>query len=214
MIVSASFGRLRIRYSPPSCSSASLFELRLCREPWCSLENSYATGVADRLHRRYVGALLTTAWKMAARQNLNSVTRSPHQNTEKWLLNYCILGVYILQVLTNVVGALGELAGDPECCLLLLRGGGVTTLIQLLRRTSDKLLLNVTHALGSCAADEDALVALLKQDGLRLLWSHLKNPNCRIQASAANAICTCLQQESVSVMCVCVCVCVCIYIYI
>ncbi|XP_063867982.1 outer dynein arm-docking complex subunit 2-like [Scylla paramamosain] len=100
------------------------------------------------------------------------------------------------KVLTNVVGALGELAGDPECCLFLLRGGGVTTLIQLLRRTSDKLLLNVTHALGSCAADEDALMALLKQDGLRLLWSHLKNPNCRIQASAANAICTCLQQES------------------
>ncbi|XP_050734668.1 outer dynein arm-docking complex subunit 2-like [Eriocheir sinensis] len=88
-----------------------------------------------------------------------------------------------------------KLAGDPECCLVLLRGR-VTTLIQLLRRTSDKLLLNVTHALGSCAADEDALNALLKQDGLRLLWSHLKNPNCRIQASAANAICTCLQQES------------------
>lgn len=105
-----------------------------------------------------------------------------------------------LQVLTNVVGALGELAGDPECCMVLLRGGGVTTLIQLLRRTSDKLLLNVTHALGSCAADEDALTALLKQDGLRLLWSHLKNPNCRIQASAANAICTCLQQESVSII--------------
>lgn len=104
-----------------------------------------------------------------------------------------------LQVLTNVVGALGELAGDPECCMVLLRGGGVTTLIQLLRRTSDKLLLNVAHALGSCANDEDALTALLKQDGLRLLWSHLKNPNCRIQAAAANAICTCLQQESVSI---------------
>lgn len=102
------------------------------------------------------------------------------------------------QVLTSVVGGLGEAAGDPECCTILLRGGGVTTLIQLLRRTSDKLLLNVTRALGACAADEEALEALLQQDGLRLLWSHLKNPNCRVQASAANAICTCLQQESVS----------------
>ncbi|KAG7174530.1 Armadillo repeat-containing protein gudu-like, partial [Homarus americanus] len=99
------------------------------------------------------------------------------------------------KVLTNVVGALGEVAGDPDCCMTLLRGGGVTTLIQLLRRTSDKLLLNVTRALGSCAAEEEALSALLQQDGLRLLWSHLKNPNCRVQASAANAICTCLQQE-------------------
>ncbi|XP_042211948.1 outer dynein arm-docking complex subunit 2-like isoform X2 [Homarus americanus] len=100
------------------------------------------------------------------------------------------------KVLTNVVGALGEVAGDPDCCMTLLRGGGVTTLIQLLRRTSDKLLLNVTRALGSCAAEEEALSALLQQDGLRLLWSHLKNPNCRVQASAANAICTCLQQET------------------
>nr|XP_053651856.1 outer dynein arm-docking complex subunit 2-like [Cherax quadricarinatus] len=100
------------------------------------------------------------------------------------------------RVLTNVVGALGEVAGDADCCLTLLNGGGVTTLIQLLRRTSDRLLLNVTRALGSCAAEEDALAALLQQDGLRLLWSHLKNPNCRVQASAANAICTCLQQES------------------
>ncbi|XP_069185977.1 outer dynein arm-docking complex subunit 2 isoform X1 [Procambarus clarkii] len=100
------------------------------------------------------------------------------------------------KVLTNVVGALGEVAGDPDCCLTLLGGGGVTTLIQLLRRTSDKLLLNVTRALGSCAAEDEALTALLQQDGLRLLWSHLKNPNCRVQASAANAICTCLQQES------------------
>ncbi|CAL4102777.1 unnamed protein product, partial [Meganyctiphanes norvegica] len=83
----------------------------------------------------------------------------------------------------------------PECCEILQRGGGVTTLIQLLRRTSDKLLLNVTHALGACANDDDALEALLQQDGLRLLWSHLKNPNARVQASAANAICTCLQQE-------------------
>ncbi|XP_066974248.1 outer dynein arm-docking complex subunit 2 [Macrobrachium rosenbergii] len=100
------------------------------------------------------------------------------------------------KVLTNVVGALGEASCDQECCMILLRGGGVTTLIQLLRRTSDKLLLNVTRALGSCAADNDALDALLQQDGLRLLWSHLKNPNCRVQASAANAICTCLQRET------------------
>ncbi|XP_076045813.1 armadillo repeat-containing protein gudu [Oratosquilla oratoria] len=99
------------------------------------------------------------------------------------------------RVLTNVVGALGEVATDTECCRVIQKGDGISTLIQLLRRTSDALLLNVTRALGSCAHDNDALDALLEQDGLRLLWSHLKNPNRRVQASAASAICICLQQE-------------------
>ncbi|KAK3856853.1 hypothetical protein Pcinc_036857 [Petrolisthes cinctipes] len=175
---------------PDTCIEGTKVDLEVSGDPEASDQNGgsgQAPGDSELLE-----AVSEAIWHVSLLPNhvaaVKELTAVPilvallHHNDEK--------------VLTNVVGALGELAGDPECCIILLRGGGVTTLIQLLRRTSDKLLLNVTRALGSCAADEDALSALLQQDGLRLLWSHLKNPNSRIQASAANAICTCLQQET------------------
>ncbi|KAL7646210.1 UNVERIFIED_CONTAM: hypothetical protein RMT77_003111 [Armadillidium vulgare] len=99
------------------------------------------------------------------------------------------------KVVTNVVGAIGEVVVLPECCSLVVHGDGVVRLLELLQSNSDKLLLNVAKALDSCAKNGEALDQLLEKEGLRLLWSHLKSPNEKIQASAANAICTCLRQE-------------------
>ena len=95
------------------------------------------------------------------------------------------------------MGALGEAVVRPDSCALMVQGDGVTRLLELLQRNSDKLLLNVTRALDSCARNSEALDQLLEKEGLRLLWSHLKSHNYKIQASAANAICTCLLQEKV-----------------
>ncbi|RXG73356.1 Armadillo repeat-containing protein 4 [Armadillidium vulgare] len=113
-------------------------------------------------------------------------------------LFYLVLPPYLLsvrRVVTNVVGAIGEVVVLPECCSLVVHGDGVVRLLELLQSNSDKLLLNVAKALDSCAKNGEALDQLLEKEGLRLLWSHLKSPNEKIQASAANAICTCLRQE-------------------
>ena len=60
-----------------------------------------------------------------------------------------------LQVLVNVVGALGELAKSPVNCVQIRKSGGIPSLVDLLTGTNKALLVNVTRAVGQCAVDVD-----------------------------------------------------------
>ena len=56
--------------------------------------------------------------------------------------------------------------------------------------------MNVSRALGKCAEDKEVLEKMRKQDGVRLLWSLLKNPSEKVQASAAWALSPCIRNAS------------------
>ena len=104
------------------------------------------------------------------------------------------------EVLVNVVGALGEMAKSPANRAAIRKANGISSLVQLLTGTNQSLLINVTKAVGECAKDPDNLVLINdRMDGVRLLWSLLKNPNPKVQASAAWAICPCIDSERVKV---------------
>lgn len=51
-------------------------------------------------------------------------------------------------------------------------------------------------ALGECAKDKDTLKMIHKLDGVRLVWSLLKNPNEKVQASAAWALSPCISNAA------------------
>ncbi|CAD5115932.1 DgyrCDS4862 [Dimorphilus gyrociliatus] len=97
------------------------------------------------------------------------------------------------EVLTNVVGALSELAQDPPNRLQIRKAGGLPALIELLTGTNKALLVNVTNAVGQCAEESSNMDVIDKLDGVRLLWSLLKNPSTEVQSSAAWAICPCIE---------------------
>ena len=59
-----------------------------------------------------------------------------------------------------------------------------------------ELLVNVSAALGECAKDKDSLKIIHKIDGVRLVWSLLKHPNERVQASAAWALSPCISNAA------------------
>jgi len=61
-------------------------------------------------------------------------------------------------VLVNVVGALSELAKDPNSRLAIRKGNGIALLIGLLTGTNPALLVNVTRAVGHCAREPDNMV--------------------------------------------------------
>jgi len=64
----------------------------------------------------------------------------------------------LLQVLVNVVGALGECAScDAENRVTMRKAGGVAPLVQLLTGTNQALLINTTKAVGACALDQESM---------------------------------------------------------
>lgn len=62
---------------------------------------------------------------------------------------------YSLQVLVNVVGALGECAKDPPNRHQIRKAGGISPLVHLLTGTNQALLINVTRAVGQCAEESE-----------------------------------------------------------
>lgn len=96
-------------------------------------------------------------------------------------------------VLTNVVGAIAECVRF-QCNRDTLRTtGGLPLLVQLLNSTCEPLLENTTKALAQCAKDAESLRIMEELDAVRLIWSLLKNPNPRVQAFAAWALCPCIE---------------------
>ena len=60
-----------------------------------------------------------------------------------------------VQVLINVVGALGECAKIPANRTTIRKAGGIPSLVNLLTSTNQALLVNVTNAVGACATEPD-----------------------------------------------------------
>jgi hypothetical protein len=72
---------------------------------------------------------------------------------------YCaVKHVFTLQVLVNVVGALGELAKETPNRQSIRKAGGISPLVNLLTGTNQALLVNVTKAVGQCAEEQDNMV--------------------------------------------------------
>ena len=57
-------------------------------------------------------------------------------------------------------------------------------------------LYHFSAALGECAKDKDSLRLIHKLDGVRLVWSLLKHPSERVQASAAWALSPCISNAT------------------
>lgn len=96
-------------------------------------------------------------------------------------------------VLTNVVGAIAECARFQNNRETLRTTGGLPLLVNLLNGTHEPLLENVSKTLAQCARDLDSLHIMEDLDAVRLIWSLLKNPNPRVQAYAAWALCPCIE---------------------
>ncbi|KAI3382905.1 hypothetical protein SNEBB_001252 [Seison nebaliae] len=97
------------------------------------------------------------------------------------------------EVLINVVGALGECGKIPENRGIIRRANGIQLLVRQLTGTNDDLLVNLCNSIQQCAEDSENMVVIDRQDGVRYLWSLLKNPNRKVQAAAARAICPCIK---------------------
>lgn len=66
--------------------------------------------------------------------------------------------ITLLQVLVNVVGALGECAvKDSDNRTALRKAGGVVPLVHLLTGTNQALLINTTKTIGACALDNESM---------------------------------------------------------
>lgn len=100
-------------------------------------------------------------------------------------------------VLTNCVGAIAECVKFQNNRESLRSAGGLPLLVNLLNGTHPPLLENVCKALKECALDPDSMTILEDLDAVRLIWSLLKNPNPRVQAYAAWAICPCIENAKV-----------------
>jgi len=70
---------------------------------------------------------------------------------------YPLMLVSLVQVLVNVVGALGECATESDNRVSIRKAGGIPPMVQLLTGTNQPLLINVTKALGACALDMESM---------------------------------------------------------
>ena len=79
----------------------------------------------------------------------------PNNNLATAMNNIIIL---LMQVLVNVVGALGECASRyADSRVVIRKVGGVAPLVQLLTGTNQPLLINTTNAVGACALDQESM---------------------------------------------------------
>ena len=100
-----------------------------------------------------------------------------------------------IDVLTNVVGALAEMARIQRNRDIINDKNGLGPLIRLIGTNHEALLVNASAALGEMAEDKPSLKIIQDMDGVRLLWSLLKHPSPRVQASAAWALSPCIQNS-------------------
>ncbi|XP_034428728.1 armadillo repeat-containing protein 4 isoform X2 [Hippoglossus hippoglossus] len=98
-----------------------------------------------------------------------------------------------IDVLVNVVGAMGEFAKVAANRGIIRKCKGIKPLINLLTETNQALLVNVTKTVGACAIDRDNMTVISQLDGVRFVWSLLKNSSTDVQASAAWALCPCIE---------------------
>uniref|UniRef100_A0A1B6CBZ5 Armadillo repeat-containing protein 4 n=1 Tax=Clastoptera arizonana TaxID=38151 RepID=A0A1B6CBZ5_9HEMI len=102
-------------------------------------------------------------------------------------------------ILTNVVGALAECAKLEHNRTLIQRCEGIAPIIGLINYHSNySLLANIAQVLGECAHDLSCMAEMEKHDAVRLIWSLLKNPSTKVQASAAWALVPCIQNATES----------------
>lgn len=86
----------------------------------------------------------------------------------------------VSEVLSNVVGALGECLKFDHNRETLRRAGGIPYLVNLLNYTYPPLLENVPMVLRKCAKEEDSMRIIEELDGVRLIWSLLKNESPKV----------------------------------
>lgn len=101
-------------------------------------------------------------------------------------------------VLTNAVGAIAECVKFQNNREALRNAGGLPLIVTLLNGTHAPLLENLTKVLKECAQDSESMKMLEELDAIRLVWSLLKNPNPRVQAFAAWALCPCIENAEES----------------
>lgn len=97
------------------------------------------------------------------------------------------------EVLTNAVGAIAECVKFQNNRESLRNASGLPLLVNLLNGTHAPLLENISKALKECAQDPESMRILEELDAVRLIWSLLKNPNPRVEAYAAWALCPCIE---------------------
>lgn len=97
------------------------------------------------------------------------------------------------EVLTNVVGGIAECVKFPQNRDALKHSGGLPAIVNLLHSTHAPLLENCARTIRECAQERDIMKILEELDAIRLTWSLLKNPNTRVQAYAAWALCPCIE---------------------
>lgn len=97
------------------------------------------------------------------------------------------------EVLTNVVGGIAECVKFPQNRDALKQANGLPAIVSLLHSTHAPLLENCARTINECARERDMIKILEELDAIRLTWSLLKNPNTRVQAYAAWALCPCIE---------------------
>ncbi|XP_050304367.1 armadillo repeat-containing protein gudu [Anthonomus grandis grandis] len=100
------------------------------------------------------------------------------------------------EVLSNVVGALGECLKFEHNRNTLRRADGIPHLVNLLNYTYPPLLENVPMVLRECAEDEESMREIEQLDGVRLIWSLLKNDSPKVQANAAWSLVPCIKNAT------------------
>uniref|UniRef100_A0A8C2Z1T1 Outer dynein arm docking complex subunit 2 n=1 Tax=Cyclopterus lumpus TaxID=8103 RepID=A0A8C2Z1T1_CYCLU len=139
-------------------------------------------------NKELLAAVTGAIWKCSI--SMENMAKFQDYNTMETLV-----GLLIDQpeeVLVNVVGALGEFAQIPANKTTILKCGGIRSLMKLLKKTNQMLLVNISKVVGACATDMDCMAIIDELDGVRLVWSLLKNSSADVQSSAAWALCPCI----------------------
>lgn len=92
------------------------------------------------------------------------------------------------QIQLHIVGAIGEIAKDPNGPLEVLRCKGCQTLVDILNIPNEELTGTAARAIAACAVDTACRSVFNRLECLRLLWSLLKSRNNKVVAGAAWAV--------------------------
>ncbi|XP_067018546.1 outer dynein arm-docking complex subunit 2-like isoform X2 [Acropora muricata] len=92
------------------------------------------------------------------------------------------------QIQLHIVGAIGEIAKDPNGPLEVLRCKGCQTLVDILNIPNEELTGTAARAIAACAVDTACRSVFNRLECLRLLWSLLKSRNNEVVSGAAWAV--------------------------
>ncbi|XP_074628796.1 outer dynein arm-docking complex subunit 2-like isoform X2 [Acropora palmata] len=92
------------------------------------------------------------------------------------------------QIQLHIVGAIGEIAKDPNGPLEVLRCKGCQTLVDILNIPNEELTGTAARAIAACAVDTACRSVFNRLECLRLLWSLLKSRNNKVVSGAAWAV--------------------------